>query len=85
MSLLEASEGRSVSTVERVMMYCYQYDSSRGEYVVVAENVMKIGGGFIMLAVLGLLAFFWRREIKKREPRSRASRVASTEPDSVRS
>jgi protein SCO1/2 len=72
MGLLEASEGRSVSTVERVMIYCYRYDPSRGEYVVVAENVMKLGGALVTIFVLGLLAFFWRRELGKREPRDRA-------------
>jgi protein SCO1/2 len=64
--LLEASEGRSISTVERVLLYCYRYDASEQKYVVMAWRVMQIGGGLTALLIGGMLAFFWRRELRKR-------------------
>jgi protein SCO1/2 len=70
LGLLEASEGRSVSGVEQVILYCYRYDPSAQGYTLVAWRVMQIGGAITALLVFGLLLFFWRRETrKKREAR----------------
>lgn len=66
LGLIEASEGRSVSTVERVLLYCYRYDASEQEYVVIAWRVMQIGGALTVLLLGGFLVFFWRRELKKK-------------------
>jgi protein SCO1/2 len=70
LGLLEASEGRSISTVERVMLYCYRYDAAEQEYVVIAWRVMQIGGGLTVLLLGGFLGFFWRRELKKKRANS---------------
>jgi protein SCO1/2 len=71
LALIEASEGKSVSTVDKVIMYCYRYDPKDGKYVVVATRVMQVGGGLTAL-VLGLfLGTFWLRERKK----SRAEKI----------
>ena len=43
--LLEASEGRSISTLEQIILYCYHYDPQGGKYVLVARRVMQVGGG----------------------------------------
>lgn len=64
--LLEASEGRSISTVERALLYCYRYDASEQKYVVMAWRVMQIGGGLTALLIGAMLVFFWRRELRKR-------------------
>ena len=60
--LLEAAAGRSVSTIDRVLLYCVHYDPGSGKYVVVAARVMQIGGGAIVLALGALLAVLWKRE-----------------------
>lgn len=64
--LLEASEGRSISTVERAILYCYRYDASQQTYVVMAWRVMQIGGALTAILLAGMLVFFWRRELRKR-------------------
>ncbi|MEO7113639.1 MAG: SCO family protein [Polyangiaceae bacterium] len=82
--LLEASEGRSISTVDRVILYCYHYDPHTGKYAVVAARVMQIGAGFSAVA-LGLFLFaMWRLERRRtrdtlKEERSKpiANRPAS--------
>ena len=69
--LLEASQGRAVSTVERVLLFCYQYDATGHRYTIVVTRVLR-GGGVLLLALVGgLLLSLWRKE--------RRLRPASTE------
>jgi protein SCO1/2 len=63
--LLEASEGRSISTVDRVILYCYHYDPHAGKYVVVATRVMQVGAALSAFALALFLAAMWRFERKK--------------------
>lgn len=63
--LLEASQGKLVSTVEQVLLFCYRYDAREGKYVIVANRVMRIGGAAVALALGAFLAMFWYRERKK--------------------
>ncbi|AKU97704.1 hypothetical protein AKJ09_04368 [Labilithrix luteola] len=65
LGLLEASQGRSISTVEKLLLYCYHYDPQGGKYVLVAQRVMQVGGAVIAVVLFGALALFWRRELKK--------------------
>ena len=69
LGLLEASEGRSVSTVERAILYCYRYDASAQGYTLVAWRVMQIGGGISALLLGLFLFFFWRRELRRKRAR----------------
>jgi protein SCO1/2 len=66
LGLLEASQGRSISTVERVLLYCYRYDADAQGYVVMATRVMQIGGGLTALILGAFLFFLWRRELRRR-------------------
>lgn len=63
--LLEASEGRSISTVEKLILYCYHYDPQGGKYVLVAQRVMQVGGGAVAIVLFGFLGLFWGRELRK--------------------
>ncbi len=72
MGLLEASQGKQVSTAEQVLMFCYRYDAREGKYVVVANRIMKVGGGAVALALGGFLALFWYRERKRLRSSGRA-------------
>ena len=65
LALLEASEGRSISTAEQLIMYCYHYDASERGYALVAMNVMKLGGLLTLLIFGGFLALMWRREARR--------------------
>ncbi len=61
-ALSDAANGRIGSTIERMVLFCFQFDENSGSYVPVAINIMKIGGAFTLL-VLGLfLGFLWFRE-----------------------
>jgi protein SCO1 len=56
LALMEASEGKMVRSVgERIMMFCYEFDPTRGTYTLQAFRVMQIGGGITIMVVGGLI------------------------------
>ena len=62
MSLLEASEGKSGPTINRVLQYCYSYDPEGQGYVL---NITKITATLILFfAVVLLLVLFLFRKRK---------------------
>jgi protein SCO1/2 len=69
LGLLEASEGRSISTTEKLLLYCYHYDPQGKRYSLVAMNVMRLGGGITLGAIGGFLAIMWARERRRRKHR----------------
>lgn len=60
LSLVEASEGKIGSTIDRVLLYCYHYEG--GEYTLAAMNIVRAGGVLTVLVVGTLLLVLWRRE-----------------------
>jgi len=64
-ALVEASEGRVGSVVDRAIMYCFKFDPSSNSYVLHAWNLMKLGSILGALALGGVLLVFWRRENKQ--------------------
>lgn len=65
LGLLEAAEYRTISTVEKIILYCYHYDPKGGKYVLVARRVMQVGGGLVGALVIGFLGAFWLAELRK--------------------
>jgi protein SCO1/2 len=84
LGLLEASNGRSISTVDRILLYCYHYDPNGGRYVLVATRVMRVGAGLAGLALLAFLASFWIKELITARARhlSTAGRIPTAEKPS---
>jgi len=71
LGLLESSEGRSITTTERLLLFCYHYDPQGKHYSLVAMNVMRLGG-VITIAILGsFLLVMWARERVRRKQRDR--------------
>jgi len=75
LGLLEASQGRSISTVEQIILFCYHYDPQGGKYVIVAQHVMQVGGAIVGLLLFGFLGLFWGRELKK-SLKNKATKIA---------
>jgi protein SCO1 len=65
LALLEASEGRSISTAEQIILYCYAYDPAANSYALMAVRVMKLGGAVTVLVLGGFLVLLWRRERRR--------------------
>ncbi|MBI5512417.1 MAG: SCO family protein [Deltaproteobacteria bacterium] len=68
LGLLEASEGRSVTTVERLILYCYHYDPQGKRYALLATRVMRLGGAVTVVLMAGLLGTLWLRDRRRKEP-----------------
>ena len=61
-ALYEAADGEVGSTVDRVILSCYQYDPDSDSYVPVAWKVMRLGG-FATVFILGIfLGLLWLKE-----------------------
>ncbi len=63
-ALVEASQGEVGNTIDKIILYCFQYDPQANSYVPHAINIMKLGGLLTVLALGAVLAVFWRRERK---------------------
>ncbi len=70
LSLVEASEGKIGSTLDRVMMFCYRYSPTEGRYTLAAMGLMRLGGA---LTVLVLAAVLIRQFLKDRREHVAAS------------
>lgn len=84
LGLLEASAGRSISTVEQIILYCYHYDPQGGKYVLVAQRVMQVGGGAVGIVLFGFLGLFWLRELRKSKQKQNHEDDDKTSPPSKR-
>jgi len=60
--LMEASEGRVGSTLDRIILSCFHYDASLGRYGPFAFGLMRIAGFLTVLLIGTALLLFWRRE-----------------------
>lgn len=66
LALREARSGQIATTLDRILLYCYHYDSENRRYTPVAMNIMRLGGGATAL-VLGIsLGTMWFRELRRR-------------------
>lgn len=63
LALLEASEGKIGSVVDRFLLFCYHYDPKGKEYALFATNLMKIAGAATVL-ILGFVLWI----LAKRKP-----------------
>ena len=65
LGLVEASEGRVGSSLDRLILFCFHYDSSEGRYAPIATRIMQLGGGVSVLLLAGFLTVLIRRDKKR--------------------
>jgi protein SCO1/2 len=65
LAMLEASDGKIGTVVDRLLLFCYHYDPKTGKYSLIASRVMNAGGAGTVLIFGGYLAVFWRRQRKR--------------------
>ena len=69
LSLVEASLGKIGSIVDRVFLFCFQFDPKRRRYSWYAYNIMRAGGVLTLFLLLFFLLPVWIREKKKLKKR----------------
>ena len=62
LSLVEAADGKTGSSLDKFLLFCFQYDHESGRYGPVARNVMKAGGVVTVLVIGGLILGLRLRE-----------------------
>nr|MBC8479502.1 SCO family protein [FCB group bacterium] len=68
LALLEAADEKVSSTFEKLILYCFHYDTDAQGYVLMAANVMKLGGAVTLFFVVITLGLFWIRERTRPNP-----------------
>ena len=66
-ALLEASEGRIGSALDKFILWCHMYDPNARGYVLQARRVMSLGGAVTLVVLAVGLGLFWRAELKKKK------------------
>jgi protein SCO1/2 len=66
LGLVEASEGRVGTTLDRLILYCFHYDSSAGRYAPVAQKVMQVGGAIAVALLAAFLTILFRADAKRK-------------------
>lgn len=73
LALTEAAQDKFGMSFEKLLLMCYHYDPSAKSYVLMATNVMRLGGVLVVL-ILGFVLFrFWRHEFLTRDTRGGSS------------
>lgn len=66
MGIMDASQGKVGSLVEKVILFCYQYDPTTGKYGLVVVRLIQLGG-LLTLAILGgFMGIMFYRERRAR-------------------
>lgn len=76
-ALVEASQGKVGSFVDRVLLLCFHYDPKTGRYTIAALTTLRIVGGLFLLALGGYIVFMLRRDVLRRRASLRAAGEAS--------
>lgn len=83
LALFESSQGRSMSTTDHILQYCYAYDPTLSTYTAKAMRVMQLGGVVTMVLLGGTLAMFWRRERRRSRLQGTDSSRTSRSPQAL--
>lgn len=65
LALLEASEGKIGSTLDRFILWCHVYSPGTG-YVLFASRLMQLGGAVTLVALVGGVFLLWRQDVRRR-------------------
>ncbi len=64
LSLVEASEGKIGTTMDRILLFCFHYDGEG--YALHAMNLVRAGAALTLTVTALFLAYWWRREAVRR-------------------
>ena len=62
LALVESGAGKIGSAVDELLLYCFAYDPTTGQYGVVVMNVVRLGGLLTVAVIVGFILLMRRRE-----------------------
>lgn len=65
LSLVEAGENHIGTIVDKILLFCFQFNPKQRKYAWYAYNIMRAGGVVTMLLLFGFLIPVWIKENKK--------------------
>lgn len=65
LALLDASEGKVGSTIDRLLLFCYHFDDDSKEYVLFAQRLMRAGGAVTLAGLGAFILINWRRSASR--------------------
>ena len=65
LSAIEASNGAIGSLVDKLTLFCFHFDPRSSKYTLYAFNVMRAGGGLMVMLMAAFLVPFWIRSRKE--------------------
>jgi cytochrome c oxidase subunit 2 len=71
LGLIEASQNKIGTPVDKVLLYCFHYDPSTGKYSLLVLNLVRLGGILTIIGIVLLLIIINRK--RKREMERRLS------------
>lgn len=65
LSLVEASEGKIGTAMDKFLLYCFRYDPEKRGYAFYAFNIMRAGAGLAVVILAAFLVPYWIRQRKQ--------------------
>jgi protein SCO1/2 len=65
LALVEAAGGRVGTSFDRVVLTCFKYDTATRRYGFYVFGFLRLGALTVFCALATMLAYYWRRELKK--------------------
>jgi protein SCO1/2 len=61
-AIYEAAQGKILSPVDQILLYCYHYDPALGRYGATVLGILRVAAVFTLIGMGGLFLTFRRRE-----------------------
>jgi protein SCO1/2 len=65
LAIVEASQGRVGTALDRVILRCFKYDPASRKYHFYVMGVLRLGSGAAALALIAMLGVLWRKELRR--------------------
>lgn len=64
LSLIEASQNRIGTPVDRILLFCYHYDPLTGKYTATVMNLLRLVAAAFVILLVGGGIMLWRRDLR---------------------
>ncbi len=65
-ALLDASEGKVGTSVDKFLMFCYHYDPFQGSYGFMVIRLLRVSAAATVIGLIGLIGFLLTKERRRR-------------------